>query len=195
MPSLSTSRRPWRTSRLPVPSRTSPWYVFVWGFDTVGTVAYFGFFLLFLGRGCLCPARDRREDRLSRVQGQVDAARLQGTFNALSFRWLVCYSCSCFFSSCRSASAISLPFKRWENFPPIPLVIPRVITPQDVFFQCQAYGVFARVRLETSHRWCGGADGMCIETNSNPDGFCVSFVDNIFPFYFSYSSNRFSIVV
>jgi hypothetical protein len=78
-----------------------------------------------------------------------------------------------FFPSYRSASAISLPFKRWENVPPIPFVIPRVSTPQDVFFQCQAYGALARVRLETSHRWCGGADGMCIETNSNPDGFCV----------------------
>ena len=44
-------------------------------------------------------------------------------------------------------------------------------------FRCQAYGAIARVRLETSHRWCGGADGMCIETNSKPDGFCVSFVN------------------
>lgn len=90
---------------------------------------------------------------------------------------LVARRCSCSLSSCRSASAICPPFKRWDHSPPIPLVIPRVITPQDVFFQCQAYGAFARVRLETSHRWCGGADGMCIETNSNPDGFCVSFVD------------------
>lgn len=40
--------------------------------------------ILFLGRGCLCPARDRREDRLSRVQGQVDAARLQGTLHSIS---------------------------------------------------------------------------------------------------------------
>jgi hypothetical protein len=96
-----------------------------------------------------------------------------------------------FFPSYRSASAISLPFKRWENVPPIPFVIPRVSTPQDVFFQCQAYGALARVRLETSHRWCGGADGMCIETNSNPDGFCVSFVERYLCLYFSYSSYSF----
>lgn len=44
-------------------------------------------------------------------------------------------------------------------------------------FRCQAYGPIARVRLETPHCWCGAADGMCIETNSKPDGFCVSFVD------------------
>lgn len=46
--------------------------------------------ILFLGRGCLCPARDRREDRLSRFQGQVDAARLQGTLHSNQFRdWCV----------------------------------------------------------------------------------------------------------
>jgi hypothetical protein len=33
---------------------------------------------VFLGRGCLRPARDRREDRLPGLQGQVDATWLQG---------------------------------------------------------------------------------------------------------------------
>lgn len=175
MPSLSTSRRPWRTLRPLVPSKTSPWYVSVRTVDVVGSVAYYVFILL-LGRGCLCPARDRREDRLPRFQGQVDAARLQGTFDSI---YSVFSVSSMLMLSYRSASAICPPFKRWDHFPPIPLVIPRVITPQDVFFQCQAYGVFARVRLETSHRRCDGADGMCIETNSNPDGFCVSFVTDL----------------
>lgn len=34
--------------------------------------------LAFLGRGCRRPARDRREDRFPRLQGQVDAPWLQG---------------------------------------------------------------------------------------------------------------------
>lgn len=55
------------------------------------------FLSLFLGRSCLCPARDRREDRFPRVQGQVDAARLQGMFNTLSILRLVCNPGSCFF--------------------------------------------------------------------------------------------------
>jgi uncharacterized membrane protein YcfT len=32
---------------------------------------------------------------------------------------------------------------------------------------------------------------MCIETNSNPDGFCVSFVERYLCLYFSYSSYSF----
>lgn len=35
--------------------------------------------LFLLGRGCCRPARDRREDFLPCLQGQVDAPRLQGT--------------------------------------------------------------------------------------------------------------------
>lgn len=45
--------------------------------------------LVALGRGCLRPARDRREDRFACFQGQVDAARLQGTLDTIfhySFR-------------------------------------------------------------------------------------------------------------
>ena len=56
---------------------------------------------------------------------------------------------------------------------PVPFhFVPRVITLQDVFVQCQAYGSFARIRLETTRPWCGGAVGMCIETNSSRC-FCV----------------------
>lgn len=56
---------------------------------------------------------------------------------------------------------------------PVPFhFVPRVITLQDVFVQCQAYGSFARIWLETTRPWCGGAVGMCIETNSSRC-FCV----------------------
>lgn len=42
----------------------------------IGVVTYT--IVLFLGRGCLRPARDRREDCFPRLQGQVDAPWLQG---------------------------------------------------------------------------------------------------------------------
>lgn len=51
-------------------------------FVVYGWVAYR---ILLLGRGCLRPARDRREDRFARFQGQVDAARLQGTLDIPDF--------------------------------------------------------------------------------------------------------------
>ena len=42
-----------------------------------------------LGRGCLRPTRDRREDRFARLQGQVDASGLQGTSNPESYMVLL----------------------------------------------------------------------------------------------------------
>lgn len=66
--------------------------------------------LLCIGRGCLRPARDRREDRFPRVQGQVDASGLQGMFFRGSLHVLPILM-HCLY--CRSASAICPPSKLW----------------------------------------------------------------------------------
>ena len=66
----------------------------------------------------------------------------------------------------RAVGALRRPVRRL-NFGRVlrPLsFVPRVITLQDVFVSCQAYGDIARVRLDASRPWCGGAVGMCIET-------------------------------
>jgi hypothetical protein len=53
---------------------------------------------IFTGRGCLRSARDRREDLLSGLQGQMDASGLQGSCSLLPAecgRFLFCYYTVC----------------------------------------------------------------------------------------------------
>ena len=90
-------------------------------------------------------------------------------------RLVLCH-CSCF---SLPIGALRRSFRRLNGglSPSISSYYPPCHYTARCIFRCQAYGPIARVRLETSHRWCGAADGMCIETNSKPDGFCVSFVD------------------
>jgi hypothetical protein len=97
---------------------------------------YWGFvfdIISFLGRGCRRPARDRREDRFPRLQGQVDAPWLQGMCS-LCFCEHLCFLGSEVNLFYRSASAICPPFKRGLLWPTIRLVIPRSITLRGHYF-------------------------------------------------------------
>lgn len=107
-------------------------------------VRLFTYMSAFLGRGCRRPARDRREDRFPRLQGQVDAPWLQGMytrFRLVSFYFLDAHVMSLF----RSASAICPLFKRGHLWPQIRLVIPSSITLRDHDFWSQEDGCSASV--------------------------------------------------